>query len=731
MNGKRLLIAAVTAQASENEQKHILKGIIGQAHQLDMNVAVISNIYNTSQYNKEITLENSIYDLINSTEIDGIIFTEESFLDTELKKRILKKITQKNVPVIVVGNERYGFETINTNSKDDFYDITNHLIEIHKLRNIHLLTGYEQLSTSHERIEGYRKALEDHGIPFDKNKVFFGDFWYNSGKNLADRYIKKELDMPQAVVCANDYMAYAMCDRFIEFGVKIPEDIMIMGYEYVGNRMYHSPILTTYYRNRKGLGEKAVRILYNKITGNSIDTDISLKGRLVLGNSCKCGVRTEQLNCELTQKRNEEDYNKINIVGGFEYQLTLARSLQEYLSVLMNFHYFIRNTAGIYLCLYDDIFRFGNSDKIASDNMHCYAVNDYEEVQERTNIFINKYALIPDFLKILSKPVTFYFSPMFFGEKVFGYIILIYDKPDGYDYIFKSWTRAAANALEFLCMKNDINYLIECQNVSDFYDSVTGLYNEKGFEDNVRAAVSHNDGNFIMLLLKTEIFINEFSISNQKIKIDVLYEISEALKNLAKNKCDLCAKINDNTYAFASFGNYNETHENLLIDKISTNMLHQPLYIKEFGINSFACSAVSGSVADFNYKTVMETLQNNINEQINKKSEKYSLPNYTEFTDLRNQIYLNPEKVYMLSEMCHKFCFSSGYFRAIYKEYFDISYHQDIINSKISLAKYLLNYTNLSISAIAQKCGYDDEKYFMRQFKKITKYTPNQYRSMM
>lgn len=731
MNGKRLLIAVVTAQASENEQKQLLKGIISQAQNLDINIAVISNIYNTSQYNKEITLEDSIYDLINSIEIDGVIFTEESFYNIELKERVFRKISERNIPVIITGDEIDGFENVNTNVKNDLYDITNHLIEIHKLRNIHLLTGYEQLPTSHERIEGYRKALEDHGIPFDEKKVFFGDFWYESGRNLVDRYIKKELDMPQAVVCANDYMAYAMCDQFVKSGVRIPEDIMIMGYEYVGNRMYHSPILTTYYRNRKGLGEKAVRILYNKITGNSIDTDISLKGKLILGNSCKCGVRTEQLNCELVEKRNEEDYNKMNVIGGFEYKLTLARSLPEYLSVLMNFHYFIRNAAGIYLCLYDDIFRFGNSDKLSSDNMHCYAVNDYAEVPGRNNIFMNKHTLIPDFLKNLSKPAAFYFSPMFFDEKVFGYIILIYDVPDGYNYILKSWIRSAANALEFLRMKNDINYLIECHNVSDFYDSVTGLYNEKGFEDNVRAAVSHNDRNFIMLILKTEIFINEFSINNQKIKIDILYEISEVLKNLAKSKGDLCAKINDNTYAFISFGDYGKMHENLLIDKISTNLIHQPLYMKEFGINSFVCSAVSGSVSDFDYKAVMEILKNDISQQINKKSEKYSLPNYIEFTDLRNQIYINPEKVYTLSEVCHKLCFSSGYFRAIYKEYFDISYHQDIINSKISLAKYLLNYTNLSVSAIAQKCGYDDEKYFMRQFKKITEYTPNQYRSMM
>ncbi|MGN0622137.1 MAG: helix-turn-helix domain-containing protein, partial [Porcipelethomonas sp.] len=59
---------------------------------------------------------------------------------------------------------------------------------------------------------------------------------------------------------------------------------------------------------------------------------------------------------------------------------------------------------------------------------------------------------------------------------------------------------------------------------------------------------------------------------------------------------------------------------------------------------------------------------------------------------------------------------------------FGISFHQDIIQSRISLAKHLLITTKMNISSIAGRCGYDDDKHFMHQFKQSAGISPNMYR---
>lgn len=96
---------------------------------------------------------------------------------------------------------------------------------------------------------------------------------------------------------------------------------------------------------------------------------------------------------------------------------------------------------------------------------------------------------------------------------------------------------------------------------------------------------------------------------------------------------------------------------------------------------------------------------------------------------LRNELYANPENEWDVNQVCQRFCLSTGHFRVVYRELFGISFHQDTIQSKLLYAKHMLLTTSMSVSAIAMKCGYEDEKYFMRQFRQLTSYTPNQYRN--
>ena len=81
------------------------------------------------------------------------------------------------------------FHFINTSDRQDIEEITDHLIEVHWFTDIHILSGYDFIDASVKRVEGYRESLEKHGIPFDENKAFFGDFWFNSGRLQAERLL--------------------------------------------------------------------------------------------------------------------------------------------------------------------------------------------------------------------------------------------------------------------------------------------------------------------------------------------------------------------------------------------------------------------------------------------------------------------------------------------------------------------------------------------------------------
>ena len=271
MQKKRLTFGVVAAQASDIEQRRIMEGIIEKAKELNIDTVVISNIYNPdgSEYSLDCHKENNIYELLNSAGTDGFIIISEAIINTELQKRIRDTLgTRPDIPVVVAGVQKDDlmldyFETISTDDTADIEEIADHLIEVHNCTDIDILTGNPDTDVSVQRTEGYKRSLEKHGIPYDARKVIYGDFWTTSGQSLAKQYINGERHMPQALICANDYMAYGLLDEFAENGIRVPDDMLVAGYEYILQRIFHYPVLSTYCRNRKNLGAEAVNLLYS------------------------------------------------------------------------------------------------------------------------------------------------------------------------------------------------------------------------------------------------------------------------------------------------------------------------------------------------------------------------------------------------------------------------------------------------------------------------------------
>ncbi len=100
------------------------------------------------------------------------------------------------------------------------------------------------------------------------------------------------------------------------------------------------------------------------------------------------------------------------------------------------------------------------------------------------------------------------------------------------------------------------------------------------------------------------------------------------------------------------------------------------------------------------------------------------------FGELRNRIYSGSEAAEMndITALAKEQNLSISYFEHIYKELFGVPVSQDIIKSRITYARYLLRSTNNSVQQIAISCGYDNIEHFTRQFRKITGFTPTEFK---
>lgn len=131
----------------------------------------------------------------------------------------------------------------------------------------------------------------------------------------------------------------------------------------------------------------------------------------------------------------------------------------------------------------------------------------------------------------------------------------------------------------------------------------------------------------------------------------------------------------------------------------------------------------NNSYSDFKQKCMQ-----NITNQINNVFELYKTNHYGLMLEIRTDFFMNPQKEFTTKELCMKYSFSPSYLRIVYKKIFGVSLIQDCINGRIYRAKYLLLSTDMKIAEISKECGYNDPKYFLRQFMNCTGMTPKRYR---
>ena len=104
---------------------------------------------------------------------------------------------------------------------------------------------------------------------------------------------------------------------------------------------------------------------------------------------------------------------------------------------------------------------------------------------------------------------------------------------------------------------------------------------------------------------------------------------------------------------------------------------------------------------------------------------------YDKLSIIRTNIYNMPYYDWTVEGVAHQLTMSASYFQHLYKEQFGTSVMNDVIQSRIDHAKYLLSSTDIAIVQISEMCGYKCPSHFMRQFKLRTKMTPSEYRDRM
>lgn len=145
--------------------------------------------------------------------------------------------------------------------------------------------------------------------------------------------------------------------------------------------------------------------------------------------------------------------------------------------------------------------------------------------------------------------------------------------------------------------------------------------------------------------------------------------------------------------------------------------------IKDIGAEALLKETYSAQILDLQLRTLLYKIADLL-----LHGESYSHSYYTRFQQLRNEIFRRPGQQWKAESLSRELHISLSRFQHLYREFFNATLVQDIIQSRIEHAEYLLRSTYGTVADIAMICGYNNVEHFLRQFKRRAGMTPGEYR---
>ena len=205
----------------------------------------------------------SIYDVIQFGVIDALVIHSGSFYDKNIVHNLADRGKAAGVPVVVIGEEVEGCFCIGNEYREGYCEMLRHVICHHGVTDTVYMAGRRaEDPDSAGRIDCYRKVMEENGLPFEESRIYYGEYWdMPTLKALEQMMADRGGKLPQAILCANDTMAYTVCNWAREQGISLPGDLIITGYDRLPFSELNLPELTTCSDNPEGMADRVVEAI--------------------------------------------------------------------------------------------------------------------------------------------------------------------------------------------------------------------------------------------------------------------------------------------------------------------------------------------------------------------------------------------------------------------------------------------------------------------------------------
>ncbi len=391
-------------------------------------------------------------------------------------------------PVITLGTIKEGTYSIFNDQDLSFAELIRHVILHHGCRDIVHAAGPAERSFCRERIRIFQETLSENGLPCGDDRIFYGGLRPECGRGLVEEILsrraeKGEPSLPEAIICVNDYTAIGVIRALEDRGFRVPEDVIVTGYDDILRAQINDPTITTSAQPFREVGRTGMEALLRVLRGEHADARIAVPGKLCMRQSCGCEPRR-------VYKRNTLQEKYIATVANLESMalsntnLILGGAIRETLEEIYSEieKSCLRETGfrDAVLCLLDD----WDQKKLIQHRYtlkdECFSVAcgiwNRQPVKRQS---LPRGQLLPDEMMKDDKP--YFIFPIHHLQYFLGYFI-VDPKLAGIEQLHvKSWLVSVSTVLVNWLFRHQLTCTVKELDKLSQTDTLTGLYNRRGY----------------------------------------------------------------------------------------------------------------------------------------------------------------------------------------------------------------------------------------------------------
>lgn len=291
MNRGRTTVGVLCDWLDTEYQSRILQGIDEAAKQHDVNILAFAGgiLRSPHLYGAE---RNLVYELAGSANIDGLIILSGALVNLVGQQKLLRYCERyRPLPLSSIGVALSGIPSVLVDNADGMRQSLVHLIEHHRYSRIAFIRGPGVNEEAERRYRVYREVLAEYGVPLNLELITLGDFSHASGVQAITTLVDDRRLKLDAIVAASDMMAVGATEALIARGVRVPQDVAVVGFDDLYAARYASVPLTTVRQPLTELGQRSLQAVLEQIRGNPVQRQTQLRAELMLRQSCGCPPR--------------------------------------------------------------------------------------------------------------------------------------------------------------------------------------------------------------------------------------------------------------------------------------------------------------------------------------------------------------------------------------------------------------------------------------------------------